>query len=73
MPPEEQFKHQVAAVFGFVQDRFTIEWRTVEPQKDSSNCGVYVIMYILALCLNVGPTTLSAARNVSPQSGGIAV
>ena len=65
MQPESQFKHQVAAVFGFRQDQFTIEWRTVELQKDSFSCGVYVIMYMLAVCLNMDPSTLSPRRQVS--------
>ena len=58
------FSHQVAAVFGFAQNSFTIQWFPVQQQADGISCGLFAIAFLLGIANGVDPTQVTLSEEV---------
>ena len=61
--PDRDFRHQVAAVFGFEEDSFTIQAFPVQRQSDDL-CGFFSLAFLQAIGRHMDPTELTFSEKV---------
>ena len=63
--PNSAFVHQVAAVYAFEDDRFTVQSYPVQQQTDGSSCGVFFLAFLQAIGVRIDPTETNISEKVS--------
>ena len=59
LPPDENFHHNVAAIFSFqAASKFEVYWPNMKRQEDGSSCEVYCAAFRASACYDQEPDKL---------------